>query len=73
MAGILFEIVLKRLLPEAVEASGVAYVPGSAFFHDGGGGNTMRLSYSLASAAEIDEGIARLSALVKAKLARAGR
>ena len=36
------------LLDRAVKQAGVAFVPGAAFFHDGRGRNTMRLSYSLA-------------------------
>ena len=39
-------------------------MPGAAFFHDGRGRNTLRLSYSLPSAAEIGEGIARLAKLI---------
>jgi DNA-binding transcriptional MocR family regulator len=53
-----------RLLDRAVKEAGVAFVPGAAFFHDGRGRNTMRLSYSLASEAEIEEGIARLARLI---------
>ncbi|SFI56370.1 PLP-dependent aminotransferase family protein [Jannaschia pohangensis] len=49
-----------RTLPEAI-AAGVAYVPGAAFFPDRGTANCMRLSYSLASAPDIAEGIDRLS------------
>ena len=43
---------------------GVAFVPGAAFFFDGRGRNTLRLSYSLASEAEIEDGIARLAKLI---------
>ena len=53
-----------RLLDRAVKEAGVAFVPGAAFFHDGRGRNTMRLSYSLAGEIEIDEGIARLARLI---------
>ena len=37
-----------ELLDRAVKEAGVAFVPGAAFFHDGRGRNTLRLSYSLA-------------------------
>ena len=53
-----------RLLDRAVKEAGVAFVPGAAFFHDGRGRNTMRLSYSLAGEIEIGEGIARLARLI---------
>jgi DNA-binding transcriptional MocR family regulator len=49
------------LLDRAVKEAGVAFVPGAAFFHDGRGRNTLRLSYSLATETEIEEGIARLA------------
>ena len=60
----------KALLPRAVEEAGVAYVPGGAFFHDGGGANTMRLSFSLPSVDQIEAGIARLGALMSAEIMR---
>ena len=44
--------------------AGVAFVPGAAFFHDGRGRNTLRLSYSLATEAQIEDGIARLAQLI---------
>lgn len=40
---------------------GVAYVPGTTFFANGGGHNTMRLSYSVATAEQIDTGMQALS------------
>jgi DNA-binding transcriptional MocR family regulator len=52
------------LLDRAVKEAGVAFVPGAAFFHDDRGRNTLRLSYSLATEAEIAEGIARLAKLI---------
>ncbi|MGH2344940.1 MAG: aminotransferase class I/II-fold pyridoxal phosphate-dependent enzyme, partial [Chloroflexota bacterium] len=55
------------LLREAV-AHKVAFVPGGAFFADGAGANTLRLSYSHASPALIEEGVRRLGAAVKAQL-----
>jgi DNA-binding transcriptional MocR family regulator len=52
------------LLERSVAEAGVAFVPGGAFFFDGRGRNTLRLSYSLASEAEIEAGIARLAKLI---------
>jgi DNA-binding transcriptional MocR family regulator len=52
------------LLDRAVKEAGVAFVPGNAFFHDGRGRNTLRLSYSLAGESEIADGIARLAKLI---------
>jgi DNA-binding transcriptional MocR family regulator len=54
------------LLLRSLEETGVAFVPGGAFFFDGRGRNTLRLSYSLPGAAEIDRGIARLAGLIGA-------
>ena len=51
------------LLERSVQA-GVAFVPGGAFFHDGRGRNTLRLSYSLACETDIETGIARLARLL---------
>lgn len=52
------------LLRRAVAEVNVAFVPGSAFYHDGSGANTIRLSYSLPDAADITEGIRRLATLL---------
>ncbi|MFZ1102179.1 MAG: PLP-dependent aminotransferase family protein [Hyphomicrobiaceae bacterium] len=54
------------LLQRALEEANVAFVPGGAFFFDGRGRNTLRLSYSLPGEAEIDRGIAALGRLVRA-------
>ena len=54
----------KELFPQAIENK-VAYVYGSPFFANGGGDNTMRLNFTCATMAEIDEGIMRLGRLVK--------
>jgi 2-aminoadipate transaminase len=43
----------------------VAFVPGTPFFVDGGGDNTMRLNYSSASPDIITEGIKRLGMLME--------
>jgi DNA-binding transcriptional MocR family regulator len=52
------------LLQRAVDEARVAFVPGAAFFHDGSGENTIRLSYSLPSPVEIVTGAERLAALL---------
>jgi DNA-binding transcriptional MocR family regulator len=52
------------LLERSLDGHGVAFVPGAAFFHDRSGRNTIRLSYSLPSEAEIEDGIARLAQLL---------
>ncbi len=61
-------------LPESMSADdmfeealreNVAYVIGSAFHCDGSGKNTMRLNFSYATPADINEGIKRLATAVK--------
>jgi 2-aminoadipate transaminase len=51
------------LAQRAVE-QGVGIVPGSLFFPDGRGSDTVRLSFSLVDEGQIDEGIERLAALL---------
>ncbi len=53
------------LLPKAV-AAGVAFVPGSTFFPEGGHGNTLRLSFVTVPPARIAEGIAALAGVLRA-------
>lgn len=53
-----------RLLERSLEGAGVAFVPGGAFFHDGRGRNTARLSFSLPNEAQIEQGIERLARLM---------
>jgi GntR family transcriptional regulator/MocR family aminotransferase len=53
-----------ELLPEALER-GVAFMPGSAFFLEGGGERTLRLSFSSVPPGRIDEGVRRLAETVK--------
>jgi 2-aminoadipate transaminase len=52
-----------ELATRAVE-QGVAAVPGTLFFPDGRGADSLRLSFSLVDEASIDEGIARLGSLL---------
>jgi len=52
------------MLQDAIEHK-VAYVPGASSYVDGGGQNTIRLSFSVVSPETIDEGIRRLADVVK--------
>lgn len=54
----------KQLLESALTEERVAFVLGGAFFADGSGKNTLRLSYSLPSEAVIREGVSRLGQLI---------
>ena len=58
-----------ELLKEAMENHQVAFVPGNAFYPDGSGKNTMRLNFSMARPEKIEEGIRRLGAVLKERLA----
>jgi len=51
------------LAGRAVE-QGVAFVPGTFFFPDGRGGDSLRLAFSLVDEEKIDEGIASLGSLL---------
>ncbi len=53
------------LLAQSLQSERVAFVPGRAFFADGSNGNTLRLSFSCADAAAINEGITRLGRLIR--------
>lgn len=55
------------LLRDALE-EGVAFVPGAPFYACGGGGNTMRLNFSNASAEQIYEGITRLGQVIEKRM-----
>lgn len=52
------------LMNKAVE-KGVAYVPGTHFYPEGGHENTLRLNFSNAEVPQIQEGMARLAEVVK--------
>ena len=58
----------RAMLPRAVEDAKVAYVPGAAFFFDGQGQNSLRLSFSLADVVKIREGVRRLMLLFASDL-----
>ena len=53
-----------ELLAKSLVSAKVAFVPGKAFFADGSGANTCRVSFSCANEAMIDEGISRLGRLI---------
>ncbi|MEP6911050.1 MAG: PLP-dependent aminotransferase family protein [Actinomycetota bacterium] len=60
-------------LPAGVEtaelrAEGVTFVPGADFFAGPGGESAMRLAFSYASPAEIEEGVRRLASAVRAAM-----
>lgn len=57
------------LLRRSLQEARVAFVPGRAFFADGRGHDTMRLSYSFVGHEQIESGIQRLGRLVDAMLA----
>ncbi|NTG41477.1 aminotransferase-like domain-containing protein [Rhizobium rhizogenes] len=57
-----------KLLAKSLETVKVAFVPGQAFFADGSGPNTFRLSFSCANEQMIDEGISRLGKLVAGEI-----
>jgi len=58
-----------EVLPAAIER-GVAFTPGAPFFVDGGGGGTLRLSFSSVAAGRIDEGVKRLAETIKVTRSR---
>jgi 2-aminoadipate transaminase len=57
----------KAMLPRAVTAR-VAYVPGTAFFADGYGARSMRLSYCYPTPERIREGVRRLVGVIEEEL-----
>jgi 2-aminoadipate transaminase len=57
------------ILPDAVEER-VAFVPGTSFYDDGSGQNTMRLNFSNATPEKIEEGISRLGNVIRRALER---
>ncbi len=56
----------RSMLPRAVTAR-VAYVPGTAFYADGGGADHMRLSFCYPTPERIREGVRRLAGVVNAE------
>ena len=56
------------VLPDALRQK-VAFVPGGAFFANGGGANTLRLNFSNATPEKIRDGIERLGGVLRAHVA----
>lgn len=57
-----------KLLARSLETAKVAFVPGQAFFADGTGANTFRVSFSCANEEMIEEGISRLGKLISSEI-----
>lgn len=55
----------KEVLFDVIRNFKIAYVPGSSFFVDGTGWNTMRLSFSYPPIPQIEEGVRRLAKAVE--------
>ncbi|ANL34940.1 PLP-dependent aminotransferase family protein [Rhizobium phaseoli] len=53
-----------KLLAKSLDTAKVAFVPGKAFFADGSGANTFRVSFSCANEQMIEDGIGRLGKLI---------
>ncbi|MCX7780581.1 MAG: PLP-dependent aminotransferase family protein [Negativicutes bacterium] len=62
------EIDATKLLSLAIEEEKVAYVPGTPFYVDETGHNTMRLNFSNSTPEVIREGITKLGALLKRQI-----
>jgi len=65
------EIDTKALMPKAIVAK-VAYVPGTAFYADGFGSWSMRLSYCYPSPERIKDGIKSLGAVIENEMTLRG-
>ena len=65
------EIDTKAMMPKAIVAK-VAYVPGTAFYADGLGSWSMRLSYCHPTPERIREGVKALAGVVKQEMERRG-
>ena len=61
----------KAMMPKAIAAK-VAYVPGTAFYADGLGSWSMRLSYCHPTPERIREGVKALGQVVEQEIARKG-
>jgi DNA-binding transcriptional MocR family regulator len=57
-----------ELLAKSIATEKVAFVPGRAFYADGSNANTLRMSFSCADEALIDEGIKRLGRLISSAI-----
>ncbi len=56
---------MSKLLTEAIEKYGIAYVPGEAFYPENPEYNTMRLNFTYPTLSQIEEGVRRLATLIK--------
>ncbi|TPI40861.1 PLP-dependent aminotransferase family protein [Mesorhizobium sp. B3-1-9] len=54
-----------ELLARSVKEARVAFVPGNAFYADGTGRNTLRMSFTLADDRAVNEGVPRLAKLLR--------
>ncbi|MHC6222390.1 aminotransferase-like domain-containing protein [Arthrobacter sp. MMS24-S77] len=54
----------EHVLAAAIEA-GVVFVPGSAFYADGGGSNQLRIAFSYAPEEQLTEGVKRLAEAIR--------
>ena len=61
------EIDTKALMPKAI-VSKVAYVPGTAFYADGLGSWSLRLSYCFPSPERIRDGVRSLAGVIKSEM-----
>ena len=61
-----------RRLFQIALSKGVAFVPGAAFYPNGGGENTARLNYSYPSVEELREGVRRLAEALREYLSGGG-
>ena len=62
----------KAMMPKAIAAK-VAFVPGTAFYADGFGSRSMRLSYCYPTPERIRDGVKALSVVVKAEIDALGK
>jgi DNA-binding transcriptional MocR family regulator len=60
-----------ELLARAIEEERVAFVPGAPFFAEVPSANAIRLSYSLPTEAQIEEGVRRIARLISKVMAEA--
>ena len=67
----LFRSDTKAMMPKAI-VSKVAYVPGTAFYADGLGSWSMRLSYCYPTPERIREGVKSLGAVIANEMALRG-
>ena len=56
-----------KFLHEIIDEHKIAFIPGSPFFVDGSGENTLRLSFSNVSDEKIDAGVGKLGELIRAR------